>query len=367
MKSLTVLAAAFFALSSRAASFDMSPAMLAAARGELAQVSTTVPELRSLNAYGASVLYYAAQSQKDVVATFAFVRERVGDVAFSTLLNQRVTSNGHTVAMEAVFNANEAVIDYLLSLRAAGMKVDFESPTVFGWTPKTFAEREKMPFAIKLPGGSVAVTDRLQWLADQENAWLAALSPEAREFHTQGVELIHAIESFDTPRIIALVASGVRLNERYGRLGATPLNSNARPGMTPETLTQAAGVQALLLNLGANPNLAEGGIMQVPSGFREAVFGYASQLQAMVNHLQQANPARLEAYLDFQGPLNGFTKLMDAAARGRAEVIETLLASGANKAIRAHNGATAYDLAVHYNSMSATPLSQALLNQLQTQ
>ncbi len=347
--------------------FDMNSAMRAAALGDVESIKKSEDsgvDLRALNSNSASILYFAAQSPKNPIVVFEYVRQQIGDRAFEDLLNQQVRSNGHSIALEAVFNTNTELVHYLLKLRNSGLKVDFESPTVFGWTPKTFAEREKMNFAALLPEGSVTVGERLQWMKSQEDLWSSNLSPEASKFHRKGMELISAIEKFDLQKIREIVNSGVAVNQRYGRLGATPLNSSVRPGMTLADLSQAKSVQALLIELGANSNLAEGGIMMVPSGFRESVFGYADLVQSMIERLRPGSQER-EEYLNFQGAINGYTKLIDASLRGRGEVIKVLVNAGASRTLKGHNGMMAIEAAKLYNSQSATPLAPEIMQILE--
>jgi ankyrin repeat protein len=303
--------------------------MLAAAHGDLAQVERLADEgadLGAVDANGASLLYYAGQSSSGSAGILTFVRSRLEAPRFANLLRRRVGSNGHSLALEAVFNANEEMVRALLGLRAEGLNVDLESPTVFGWTPRSFAERERLSFASILPEGSVRPEDRLAWMRAQEDSWFAALSPDAQNLQRRGTALLRAVESLDIAQVEALVPTTYELNARYGRLSATPLNSSVRPGMTADERAAAGRMQNWLIAHGANPNFAEGGIMQVPSGFREAVFGYEELIDGVLHNLPaQDRPA----YLNVQGPLNGYTKLMDAALRGRVGVIRTLLAWGA--------------------------------------
>lgn len=347
--------------------FDMTPAMRAAARGDLAELKALLKaghRLEAFNPNKAGVLYFAAQNQSHSRAIFEFVRKQVGPATYQNLLKQRVESNGHTVALEAVFNGNAQLVDYLLELRKTGIGVDFESPTVFGWTPKTFAEREKLSFASRLPEGSVATSERVAWIKSQEEDWNASLPPKMREFHARGMSLIEAIEKFDLPKVEALVASGVKLNERYGRLGATPLNSSVRPGMDAPSLELAKKLQSKLFDLGADPNFSESGIMKVSSGFRESVFGYADLLKHVIARFKPGSSER-RSYLNVQGALNGYTKLIDASLRGKKDVIEVLVASGADKSIRGHNGMRAIDAARVYNQLSTEPLPSQVMKVLE--
>lgn len=350
--------------------FDMTAAMHAAARGDLALLQRQPKEdLIKVNSNNAGVLYFAAQSQSNTIAVFQHVRSALNnDQLFVSLLNRQVGSNGHTVAMEAVFNINVTLIDYLLQLRTQlkqkNLTIDFSSPTVFGWTPKTFAMREKYDFAGRIPAEGITPEQRTEFMAAQEALFQAQLTdPKQLAYHTRGMELIKAAGELDLAKIESLAAAGVEVNGRYGRLGATPLNSTVGPGMDADKLARAAQAQALLLRLGAEPNYAEGGIMRVPSGFREAVFGYAGLINEMLTRL---GPAKQPQYLNVQGSINGFTKLIDASLRGNVDVIYALLNAKADKKIRGHNGMTAYDAALVYNrTHQANPLPAEVLQRLQ--
>ncbi len=333
--------------------FGMNLAMRAAARGDLEQLkrlteSQTPPlDLSVVNPNHASVLYYVAQAPYHSVEISQYVRSNIGERVYQNLLNQTVLSNGHTVAFEAVFHINEELVRHLLDLRAQNIYVDFATPSVFGWTPQLFAQREQMPFADILPVGDIKdpSEERLAWMKRKEAQWRAE-NPEA-----PGQEIIKAVQDFDVDEITRLVNTGAQLNAHYGRLAATPLNSSVIPAMSQSDLMKAQQVQKTLLQLGADPNFPEGGIMMVPSGFREAVFGYAGLLQQTIDFFAEGSPER-HIYLDYQGPLNGYTKLIDAALRGNAEVIVVLINAGADKTIKGHNGLTAYDAALRYNRQS---------------
>lgn len=346
--------------------YDMNPAMQAAAKGNLSDLKLAVKDgidLKEINSNGASVLYYAAQSQKQTESIFEYIRKNIGKTEFEILMNRQVISNGHTVVLEAVFNSNAELVRYLLKLRDKGLNIDFESPTVFGWTPRSFAEREKLGFAAELPLGKVQPEQRLEWMKTQEDSWQKGLSTKEKYFHSRGMELIRAIESFDEVKVNNLVLAGVEINECYGRLGATPLNSSVRPGLNAADVVRVGELQKLLLSLGANPNFSEGGIMRVPSGFREAVFGYSSLIQSMIESFDE-HSSELKMYLNFQGPLNGYTKLIDAALRGRADVINVLMEAGADRKIKGHNGLTAYDTAKIFNKNSNEKISLKVLELL---
>ena len=90
--------------------------------------------------------------------------------------------------------------------------------------------------------------------------------------------------------------------------------------------------------------------MAVGGGFREAVFGYHEALKNMSESIQEFGSR--QAFLDERGPMNGYTRLNDAAFFGRTEVIELLLDRGADKRIKGFNGRTPSDAARIYNGKS---------------
>lgn len=346
----------------------LSPLMRASANGELAVLHSLKAKgvrLNLTNHEGASALYYAAQNVEKGDQVLAFFEKNLSPSEFERLLKIQAKPNGHTVAFEATFNINEKVVSYLLGLEQAGIRVNFHSPSVFGWTPKTFAERESMSFAASLPKGEVRLEDRTKWLLGQEKQWLDGLKGSERSFHEQGMKLINAVAAHNIPEVERLVKEGVNVNARYGRLLATPLNSASMPGLDNAGQIAAKQTVLALLQLGADPNFSEGGIMKVPHGFREAVFGYAAILEDTIAFLKaQKSESLLDHYLNIQGPMNGYTKLIDAALRGRKEVIDVLLKHGARIDTKGHNGMTAFDAAILYNKNSASPLSSETLDLL---
>jgi ankyrin repeat protein len=56
-----------------------------------------------------------------------------------------------------------------------------------------------------------------------------------------------------------------------------------------------------------------------------------------------------QEFIDEQGIMNGYTRLIDAASFGRTDVITLLLDNRADKSIKGFNGLTAYEAAVRYN------------------
>jgi ankyrin repeat protein len=314
---------------------------------------------------GMNTLHYAAQSLGGGSEVLNWLLDSAATPREAlAALNQRVPSNGHTVVMEAVFNGNTRVVRDLISRSSQGVQIDFDSPNATGFSPKSFARRERMVFWQELPDSRIVplVTNpesddwltrqnvvRNAWLAEQDQAWLAALPLEQQSAQALGQRFLAAVSRGDLVEVQRLVADhAIDINGRYGRLGATALNSLSTAGMSPESLQKALAVQDWLLLQGADPLQAETGLMQVSAGFREAVFGYASLLDAWIQFFSGSSTR--QTFLNVQGPMNGYTKLIDAALRGRVTVLQSLLAAGADTSLFGHNNMTAYAAALQFNS-----------------
>ena len=333
------------------------------------------------NKDGMTTLHYAAQavdSGADVLLHL-LADKALRRIALESL-SSRVPSNGHTVAMEAVFNGNENLVQLLIQLRAQGEDID--STTVMGWSPKAFARREKMPFWEELPDSRIVpLVDlpssddwlarqnvvRTAWVKTQEDEWLNALPAAERTLQSAGVRLLAAVVAADFETTATLLKPGqLDVNGHYGRLGATALNSVSGPGMTAVDIAKARGMIAYLLSRGADPLNSETGVMRVSAGFREAVFGYSLTLSDLIERFE-SDSARKTTFLNVQGPLNGYTKLIDAALRGRAEAMTTLLDAGADTSLFGHNGMTARAAALKFNALhpnDGLALPASLIEQL---
>ena len=231
--------------------------------------------------------------------------------------------------------------------------------------PRTFAERSGLSIAPRLPG--YAGPERADWLREQDQRWQEGLTAVERATQGPGLSLIQAVRVGDAARVRQILAGGVDPNGRYGRLGATALNSVAVPGMSAEVRGKARAVQAALLVLGADPEVAETRVMRVAAGFRESVFGYPELLTPLITHQRLRGPDALQRFLDVRGPMNGYTKLIDAALRGRATCIHVLVAAGARLDLTGYNGLTALGAAERYNATSDAPLPSDVMHTLTEQ
>ena len=204
----------------------------------------------------------------------------------------------------------------------------------------------------------------------QDDAWLSThpgdkaaidLAVALRDYVLQGGarEPIEAL-------LDSALAGGVDVNARYGRLGQPLLNlvptGPSANKLQAEQQERYAEVVDLLIQAGANPRIKETGLMQVSAGFREAVFGYRAGSQRMIESIPEG--VQRQTFIDEQGIMNGYTRLIDAALFGRTDVIELLLDHGADKSIKGFNGRTAHDAAVTWNNKNKIPVQ--VLERLQT-
>src|SRR5262249_13134457 len=122
-----------------------------------------------------------------------------------------------------------------------------------------------------------------------------------------GQKLIAAVVAGDVEEVKSLLATGVRVDERFPVINGfndchTPLHVACRDGRS-EIVSQ-------LINAGANVNAVEPIFGAVP--LHKAVYnGHAAITQILVDHP--------EVYLDAVGATNGYTPLHDAIWHGFAE------------------------------------------------
>jgi hypothetical protein len=352
-------------------SFGLTISMHAAALGNLEVVTaahaleTSLFEVRNKHT-NANLLHYAAQAVSggaeiinwailEANAPIELLSERIVRIE-----KGREVGNGHTVAMEAAFNNNADAIRALIDIRESGRKVDLETPALTGWTPRGLALRDRYAFAKKLPPAGQeldeARTAALAFATQADDAWVSAhpgdkaaieLAVELRKYVLQG----GARASIEA-RLDSALAGGVDINTCYGRLGQPLLNLvPTDPSMSQLQRVQEARYAEVvdwLTQRGAKPWIKELAPMAVGGGFREAVFGYRDALARMIERVPKG--AERQAFIDERGIMNGYTRLIDAALKGRTGVIELLLDCRAEKRIKGFNGRMARDTALLYNS-----------------
>jgi len=364
--------------------FGMTLAMHVAARGQLQvlqQLNALDADLGARNpTTGANVLHFAAQSLPGGRAIFEWLAKTLPET-FTRLVNQSIGPNNHTVAMEAVFNTNAETARFLLDA-SKRFEIDFATPAVTGWSPATIAYRDNMTFADQLPDPLVpAKSDleafkvdksktawRFQFLADRDQKWLEGFArgtpKHARA--ARGLAVLRAVQARDQAALdqalIGLDPDGARavLNDSFGGLATTPLNHLAR---TPGDPQATADMRRALLTRGADPRTREQGVMMVSAGFGEAVFGDDAGLKDLLETLPD-DTARL-AFVNQQGIINGYSMLIDAALRGRADVLRLLQRVDADRRLVGHGGMTACAAAKQYIRVTTgTPIPDDLVQWL---
>jgi ankyrin repeat protein len=349
--------------------YGLTIGMHAAALGNLEAVKAAQklsPLLERRNRHtNANLLHYAAQAVRggaEIIEYAILEKNAPIELLSERILVQiegREVGNGHTVAMEAVFNNNAKAIEALLAIDASGRKVDLETPTLMGWTPRGMALRDGHEFAERLPPVDDQPLDKARTAArefatQEDDVWVSK-HPSDKAAIDLVAELRNYVRSQGVARPIAALdaalASGVAVNARYGRLGQPLLNlvvtDPSMGQLQPDEQVRHAEVVGWLIERGANPRIKEMAPMAVGGGFREAVFGYREALARMIESTRPGEGR--QAFIDERGPMNGYTRLNDAAFFGRTDVIELLLERGADKSIKGFNGRTPHDAAVAYN------------------
>ncbi|HJQ25210.1 MAG TPA: ankyrin repeat domain-containing protein [Blastocatellia bacterium] len=247
--------------------------------------------------------------------------------------------------MEVALTGSAADLKRLLD---AGMKPD--SKTAGGTTALMMAARDLEKVKLLVARGADvnahAATGITPLMAAAQYPGNVAvvrflLQKGARPTNDKGIEVrynaspaFYAVMAFDTQTLEALREAGASLNERMkiiGRFSATPL-IYAVGGSDPTMVDY-------LLSKGANPNEAD------DDGI--SILGWA----AIINR-----PAAIKALLARGADVNhadrfGMTPLLYAASIdfGDTEVLETLIAAGADLKVKNKQGQTAADLARGYN------------------
>lgn len=334
----------------------LTVAMHAAALGNLqilSRIDSRRPEslLQTHPRTGLTILHFAAQAtgaKGAEILTWFFRQhpEKALEMVNRRALNQQGRGNGHTVAMEAVFTKRTETVKKLLDLsQTEGLNIDFSTPAVTGWAPKTIAEREKLAIAASLPPGQVSAEQRLAWVEEQDNAYLAALGNSTeRATEEAGVAFLKLLGQGKTGDALAMVQSGkVNLNGNYGRLQGTALSATTTPGPGRGPADIAAQAEELL-KAGADPRVSEASLMFVHGAFRSAVFGFSDSLRLILDHVERTY-GKKEAlkFVNARGPENGVTMGLDAAWRRRADILNLWLDKGGNPDISSFAGETILD------------------------
>lgn len=330
----------------------------------------------------ANLLHYAAQQPEGgaSIINWAILEAKASD----DLLNQQILvvgqdrkedknwdrGNGHTVAFEAVFNNNVAVVEALIEIKNQGHKVDLTTPAVHGRSPLGWALITDAEEIVNLLGPKLHPhsTNKEVWrkeedssteeYVERENAkWISShpqdmpaldLAQQLRRYIVNGPTQEKQIDD-----LLNLAFKDVKLNEPYGRFGQPllilvpthPDIMNLTPNQDQKDRYTAV-VSKLIAN-GADPTIQEKGLMEVNAGFREVFFDYMDALELMIINVCSA---KREDFVNEIGFFNGYTRLIDAALIGQEAAIQLLHRHDANRGIKGFNGWTACKAARIYNS-----------------
>jgi ankyrin repeat protein len=286
--------------------------MLAAARGYVEIVKKLLnyranPNLLDARA-GASAIHKACQG-----GHFNCVQTLIEGGAFIDL---QTTTTGHTPLVEAIWFTSDAIVEYLL-----GRNARIERTTYYGFTIN-----QHIAYALMANQGrdAGARLNRIKQLVEARRAKDAA---------TKNNPLLNAAQSGNMDDFRRAMAARPDLEALYPVIGTlddghTALLIAARNGYLEM-------VQALIA-AGSNVNAVE------------PVFGAVPLHKATYNGHEKITEALVEApgiNLDYQGPSNGYTPLLDALWHGYAGCARILLAAGARKDIQGYDGLYPIDIA----------------------
>jgi uncharacterized protein len=294
---------------------NQSLLMLAAGRGDNSTVKLLLqngadPNMIDRRA-GVSALHKACQGGHLDVVT-----ELVNAGAFIDL---QATTTGHTPLIEAIWFKSTPIVDYLLN-----MKARIELKTYYGFTID-----DHINYALRVNPQESAQLN-LKKIKD-----LVAQRRTSDEEQIRNCQLITAILKGDDVNVVRkLLEKSATPDDRYPIVGSfsdghTALLVAARDGHTEivrELLAKGADVNAIEPVFGACP-------------LHKATYNGHLDITRILSSAPNVN-------LNYQGPSNGYTPLLDALWHGFAEVAEVLLDAGALVNILGYDGKSALDMAV---------------------
>ncbi|MBI5521293.1 MAG: ankyrin repeat domain-containing protein [Desulfarculus sp.] len=292
----------------------LSPLMLAAGTGCLEIVDMLIAAGALVNALddraGASALHKACQG-----GHLAAARRLIQAGA---LINLQCTSTGHTPLFEAIWFKSVEVVRLVLQ---SGARADLALRTNYG-----FSLDDHINYALKVNQGQQARENltRIQELiaARRQDDARAAQNP-----------LLVAVRAGDLQGMRDALGKGAGLEARY------PVVGEFDDGHTALLIASRNGQTEMVRGLvaaGADVNAVE------------PVFGAVPLHKATYNgHLEitRVLAAAPGVNLDYQGPSNGYSPLLDAIWHGFADCAQVLLDAGASTEVIGYDGKHALDLA----------------------
>jgi len=292
----------------------LTPLMLAAGIGDPALAEALLAAGADANALdgraGAGVLHKACQGgQLDVARRL---------IEAGALVNLQCVSTGHTPLFEAIWFKSVEVVRLLLD---HGARADAALRTNYG-----FSLDDHVKYALRVNTGRQAL---------ENLGRIGELIAARRERDAQAAQtpLLAAVRAGDLRGMRDALAGGAAIEARY------PVVGGFDDGHTALLIASRNGQIDMVRELvaaGADPNAVEPVFGAVP--LHKAT--YNGHLE--ITRLLVAAPG---VRLDYQGPSNGYSPLLDAVWHGFADCAGVLLDAGADTTVRGYDGKRALDLA----------------------
>lgn len=257
---------------------------------------------------GASVLHKACQGGNLEVVKML--------VNAGSLIDLQTSSTGHTPLIEAMWYKWPDIVEYLLS-KNAGININ----THYGFTLQ-----EHLDYALNV---NVYGKERLIKIKN-----LIAAHIEKNEQQQKTEKLLNSVINNDINGVKQSINDNEDLEQRF------PVVNGFNDAHTPLLIASRQGFADIvneLVNAGADVNAIEPTFGAVP--LHKATYnGHAN----IVDILIKADNINL----DYQGPTNGYTPLLDAIWHGYKDCAIKLINAGASLNIKGHDGKSALDIAI---------------------
>lgn len=296
----------------REESTTLTPLMIAAGQGNSKIVELLLDAGADAFAVealaGASALHKACQRGSLEVVKIL--------VQAGSLIDLQTSSTGHTPLIEAMWYKWPDIVEYLLS-KNAGININ----THYGFTLQ-----QHLDYALNV---NVFGKERLIKIKGLIDAHI-----EKNEQQQKTQNLLNSVINNDINGVKQSIKSKEDLEQRFPVVNGfndahTPLLIASRQGFTDIVIE--------LVNAGADVNATEPTFGAVP--LHKATYNGHADIVDILIKVDNIN-------LDFQGPTNGYTPLLDAIWHGYKDCAIKLINAGASLNINGHDGKSALDIAI---------------------